>query len=150
MHDAQGRLTRLGRLRLHRDEAGRIVRVVPGSSGWRGLAIELDHQRRTRIWRSALTGMTRIRADAEGRPRRIDYANGDWPAIRSGRHGRPIALRAGHESGAPVATALDWRGRLLVRIVHPAEIESLRHDDDGRVIGRHVRRPHPSGELRYQ
>lgn len=149
-HDDHGRLTGLNSLRLDRDDTGRIVRIQPDPAGWPGLMIGIDHSQQTRTWRSTLTGVTHIRVDTEGRPNRIDYANGDWQRIRHDHHGRPIALHAGHAGGEPVSTTLNWRGRLLVRIEHPAETEFLHHDEDGRVIGRRVQRPHPSGELRYE
>ncbi|MER1966655.1 DUF2235 domain-containing protein [Castellaniella sp. GW247-6E4] len=149
-YDPQGRLVSLGGLRLARDGAGRIARTVPVAPGWPGLVLESDHSRREHGWRTPLTGVTRIRHDARGLPERIEYANGNRLDIAYDRAARPIALEAGGAGADTLRTTLDWRGPWLVRIHHPAETESLRHDALGRVAGRAVRRPHAAGALRYE
>jgi len=149
-YDPQGRLAALGGLRLSRDGAGRVTRIVPAAPGWPGLVLEPGRGRRGHVWRAALTGTTRVLPDVHGRPLRIEHANGDRLDLAYDRAGRPIALEAGRGGGAALRTTLDWRGPRLARIRHPDETESLHHDGQGRLVRREVRRPHASGELRYE
>lgn len=149
-YDARGLLTAVDSVRLRRDAAGRITEMQPHLPGWPGLVWSADRQKQDEAWFTPLTGTTQLSRDPQGRPAQIHHANGDQLHIDYDKIHRPIRLRASRPGQTPVQTELGWRGRHLVLIQHPTEIERLRHDPQGRLVERRIWRPHPSGELHYK
>ncbi|WP_298012229.1 DUF2235 domain-containing protein [uncultured Castellaniella sp.] len=148
--DARGRLTAIGGLRIERAADGRLRRLKQPQGGWPGLVMDYDAQGRRSAWTSTLTGRTRLRYDARGRLLALAHANGDRLELQRDATGRPRRLLYTGDGKNGVAVALDWHGRHLRRLDHPAETETLETGPDGRLRARSIRRPHPSGPLTYR
>lgn len=149
-HDAQGRLTTLGELRILRHPDGSIRQLQQKSGGWPGLQMDYDPKGRRTAWSSALTGRTRLLPDSASQPQGVRHANADSVDIRLDAIGRPTQLHYTGPPGAAVNVSLQWKGPQPVRLEHPHETEHLAHDGQGRLHMRTIRRPHPQGTLHYQ
>lgn len=139
-YDDAGRLTRLDGLRLARDGHGRLKALQAAASGWPGLALAFDAQGRSNGWTSNHTGTETRRRDAAGRIAERRYANGDVWRYTYDREGRLVEVIA-QSAAAALRTAIAWRGARPVRVDHPHESETRRHDRKGQLISRIVRRP---------
>lgn len=148
--DARGRLAALDGLRIDRAPDGRIRRLGRAQGGWPGLRLDYDEAGRRTGWFSALTGATGAAYAPDGRLLRLSYANGDRLDLQFDATGRPAGLRHTGPGKAEVPITLGWHGRRLRRLEHPAETEYLDYDDEGRLRGRDIRRPHPDGALQYR
>ncbi|MGB6008298.1 phospholipase effector Tle1 domain-containing protein [Castellaniella sp.] len=148
--DARGRLTAIGELRIERAPDGPLRRLKQTRGGWPGLVMDYDAQGRRSAWDSALTGRTQLRYDVQGRLQALTHANGDHMTLQRDAAGRPRRLHYAGNDKAGLPVALDWHGRHLRRLDHPAETETLVTGPNGRLRARSIRRPHPSGPLSYQ
>jgi RHS repeat-associated protein len=149
-HDARGRLSAIGDLRIHRAPDGRIRALSQARGGWPGLRLDYGPDGRLARWSSRLTGTTRLAHDAHGRLTGRHRADGGRLDIRRDALGRPVRLRHTAPGLPPLEIRLDWRGDRPTRLTHPEETEYLTYDGQGRVTARAVHRPHPRGALDYR
>ena len=148
--DRWGRLTRIDELQIQRHPNGAVYRLQKTSGGWPELMLEHDASGRRTAWSSRLTGRTEASYDTADRLQGLHYANGDTLDITRDAAGRPVQLHYRAPGQEPVTVRLQWHGTHLRQLSHPAEDETRTHDTQGRLTARAVRRPHPSGSLRYQ
>lgn len=148
--DTQGRLAGIGGLRIERSPAGGLRRLSRAQGGWPGLVMEYDARGRRSAWTSALTGRTRLGYDPKGRLQALNHANGDRLALQRDAAGRPRHLQYTGDDKAGLPVTLDWHGRHLRRLDHPAETEYLETGQDGRLRTRSIRRAQPGGTLSYR
>ncbi len=146
-YQTSGRLAAIGGLTLQWG-AGGLQGVQPHAPGWPGLSLRYEHRHspqplRGYGWQTRATGLTTILGDASGRPAQRRHANGDALRVSYDPQGRPVQLTetAGTNGLSGTVTRLQWRGTRLSRIEHPAETEIRRHDEQGRLIARVLRRP---------
>jgi RHS repeat-associated protein len=141
-YDAHGRLQRLNGVHLERDADGALTRLRDRESGWPGLSLSFDAQGRLAAWSSDATGREARRHGRTGagtfEERR--YANGDVGRHAYDSAGRPVEIIASSSAGA-LRTVVAWRGASPVRVDHPHERETRRHDARGRLVARVVHRP---------
>lgn len=149
-HDARGRLSTIGGLRIRRAPDGRIRALEQTHGGWPGLRLDYGPGGRLARWSSRLTGTTRLAYDAQGRLIGRRQADGGRLDIRRDAIGRPVLLRHTAPDQPPLETGLRWRGDRPVRLTHPGETEYLAYDGHGRVTARAVHRPHPRGAIDYR
>lgn len=116
---------------------------TPGAARhWRGLQRWLDDFGRVQAMRTDATGLEHFRHDAADRIVERRFADGrTWRWSRDAA-GRIVAHMAkGTAEGDRVTTIVRYAGARLVRIEHPAQIETFTHDDAGRIATRTVERP---------
>ncbi|MGP1615326.1 MAG: hypothetical protein ACTS5Y_09775, partial [Pollutimonas bauzanensis] len=149
-YDGQGRLREINGARLQRDASGAIRQLEPGAPGWPALVLRYRPDGLRASWSSALTGSERMLYEARSLPAQRVWANGDSAAYQYDAQGRPLRL-VEKGAGATQETTLQWRGGLLVRIVHPNETESRQYDRQGKLSRRSVERAssHSHARLRY-
>lgn len=142
-YDARGRLIRLDGLHLARDANGGLLGLRDAGSGWPGLSLSFDALRPRGpllAWSSDATGRETRRRDAAGRVMERRYANGDVWRHAYDDAGRPVEIIM-RSADAALRSAIAWKGDRPVRIDHPHERESRRHDARGRLLSRTVHRP---------
>lgn len=149
-HDAQGRLSAIGGLRIRRAPDGRIRSLTQAHGGWPGLRLDYGSGGRVKRWSSRLTGTTRLTYDPQGRLIGRRQADGGRLDVLRDTIGRPVRLRHTAPGRAPLDIRLRWRGDRPVRLAHPGETEHLAYDGHGRVTARTIQRPHPRGTLEYR
>ena len=145
-YDSDGRLTGLGNWQLQRTRSGELAGLIPQAPGWPGLAFELERKQGRQLWRSHATGQTVLQAGPDGRPQRLQYANGDTLELQHDRQGRPIRLSY-FTAGTTQAqrTRLSWHGHRLTRLEHPFETEVRQYDAQGHITQRTLQRPAAPG-----
>ncbi|WP_276808131.1 DUF6531 domain-containing protein [Castellaniella defragrans] len=149
-HDAQGRPSALGDLRIRRAPDGRIRALMQARGGWPGLRLEYGPGGRLARWSSRLTGTARLSYDPHGRLTGRREADGGRLDVRRDAIGRPVRLLHTAPGRPPLEIGLHWRGDRPIRLTHPDETEYLQHDAHGRVTARAVHRPHAQGALGYR
>ncbi len=149
-HDALGRLSAIGGLRIRRAPDGRIRSLTQAHGGWPGLRLDYGPGDRLTRWSSRLTGTTWLTHDAQGRLIGRRQADGGRLDIFRDTIGRPARLRHTTPGRASLEISLRWRGDRPVRLTHPGETEYLTYDGHGRVTARAIHRPHPQGALDYR
>lgn len=149
-YDTQGRLSAIEGLRIHRTPDGSIRALEQTHGGWPDLRLDYRPDGRLARWSSRLSGTTRLAHDAQGRLALMRLADGRRLDIQRDSIGRPVRLLHTMPGQPPLDIGLRWRGDHPIRLTHPAESESLTHDEHGRVTARAITRPHPQGTLDYR
>lgn len=143
-YDDNGRLIAVNGTRVQRTRTGAIHTLFPARSGWPDLSMRYNPSGLRDQWHSAVTGTEQVSYDPVGLPVERRFANGDTAFIKYDIQQRPVMIRDTH-AGKQATTRLHWHGHRLSRIEHPAETETRRHDDAGRVIEREImRKAHPA------
>ncbi|MGB7400239.1 phospholipase effector Tle1 domain-containing protein [Castellaniella sp.] len=148
--DAAGRLSALAGLEIHRHPSGQIRTLIQHEGLWPGLQLHYNPQGMLDSWFSTLGGHTQWLFDAKGRPQGLRQVHGGGQRWQLDAVGRPVQIHYAAPDTPGVSVQLQWRGRQLRRLDHPAEREQRTYNDKGQLVARYLRRPHPTGTSSWQ
>lgn len=122
--------------------AGWLPADTPAEPAWPGLRVSRDDFGAITAWAADATGEQTWHYGPDGALLARRHANGDHWRYTYDTQGRLATAQAGE-----FIVRIGWQAGLPAEIVHPDEHESRRHDAQGRLAERRLRRPADGSRL---